>query len=484
MKAIEFKNVSFRYEGYENEILHNVNFSVDYGEVALLSGFSGEGKSTVLSLIAGMIPNITPGDVTGEVLIDGGNVKGKKLSAVCRKVGVVLQNAESQIIHSIVEDEIAFGCENFAFPKEEIKTRIDRSCKLMKLSSEWQTRTLSGGQKQRLITACTLATKQKILILDEPLANLDTAGADLLMNTLKSLAKDGYAVLVVEHRLDMVLPYVDTVWNIKGGVITKIEDKREYLLSQAQTITYDGASRATDENVFELSHVAFKVKKREILKDITLDIKKGERILLLGENGCGKTTLLRLIAKLNKPTKGKIKSAIKEKGKKWYQKVGVVYQNPDYMLFMPTVQEEVAYNAISPEYAEEILKMFRIEPLRERHPQSLSEGQKRRVSIAAVVASKPEVLLLDEPTVGQDYAGLKDLVKILNDLHEKTGNTMITVTHDVRCAAALCDRAVLIEDGKIAKTGGRETASRFFMKGAGDLYENNGKPTDVSESHI
>ena len=266
MKAIELINVSFRYEGYENEILHNVNFSVDYGEVALLSGFSGEGKSTVLSLISGIIPNITPGETTGEVLIDGESIKEKKLGEVCRKVGIVLQNADSQIIHSVVEDEIAFGCENFAFPREEIGRSIDRACSLMKLDSSWQTRTLSGGQKQRLITACTLATKQKILILDEPLANLDRQGAELLMNTLKDLAKEGYAVLVVEHRLDMVLPYVDTVWNIRSGEITKIEDKKAYLLSKAQTITYDGQSKATDENVFELKNVGFSAGKREILK--------------------------------------------------------------------------------------------------------------------------------------------------------------------------------------------------------------------------
>ena len=463
MKAIELINVSFRYEGYENEILHNVNFSVDYGEVALLSGFSGEGKSTVLSLISGIIPNITPGETTGEVLIDGESIKEKKLGEVCRKVGIVLQNADRQIIHSVVEDEIAFGCENFAFPREEIGRSIDRACSLMKLDSSWQTRTLSGGQKQRLITACTLATKQKILILDEPLANLDRQGAELLMNTLKDLAKEGYAVLVVEHRLDMVLPYVDTVWNIRSGEITKIEDKKAYLLSQAQTITFDGQSKATDENVFELKNVGFSAGKREILKDITLNIKKGERLLLLGENGCGKTTLLRIIAKLNKKSKGEISSLIDKKRGKWYNIINFVYQNPDYMLFMPTVRQEIAYNAKTQEYAEEIIGLFDLESIAERHPQSLSEGQKRRVSIAAVVASDPEVLLLDEPTVGQDYAGLKEMVRILNELHEKTGNTMITVTHDIRCAEALCDRAAIIKDGVVSKVGGKELVKEFFI---------------------
>ena len=173
MKAIELKRVTFTYEGYEEQVLKGVNFSVEYGEVALLSGLSGEGKSTVLSLIAGIIPNVTPGETTGEVLIDGQSIAGKRMSEVCRKVGVVLQNADAQIIQQLVEDEIAFGCENFAFSPEEIKRRIADSCRQMKLQPEWGTRTLSGGQKQRLITASTLATGQRILVLDEPLANLD-----------------------------------------------------------------------------------------------------------------------------------------------------------------------------------------------------------------------------------------------------------------------------------------------------------------------
>lgn len=472
-KAIELINVSFRYEGYENEVLHNVNFSVEYGEVALLSGFSGEGKSTILSLISGIIPNIKFGETTGKILIDGEKIKDKKLGEVCRKVGIVLQNADSQIIHSVVEDEIAFGCENFAFPREEIGRSIDRACSLMKLDPSCQTRTLSGGQKQRLVTACTLATKQKILILDEPLANLDRQGSELLMKTLKDLAKEGYAVLVVEHRLDMVLPFVDTVWNICDGEIAKIEDKKNYLLSQAQTIAYDGQSKATEEHVFELKNVGFSVKKREILKDITLNVKKGERLLLLGENGCGKTTLLRLLARLNKPTKGVMEyNCLDLNKKKWYKKTGIVYQNPDYMLFMPTVKEEISYNAVSFEYAEKIIKTFGIEHLKDRHPQSLSEGQKRRVSIAAVVASNPDVLLLDEPTVGQDYAGLKEMVQILNELHEKTGNTMITVTHDIRCAESLCDRAAIIKDGVISKVGEKELVGEFFIKDYKEVKNN------------
>ena len=142
----------------------------------------------------------------------------------------------------------------------------------------------------------------------------------------------------------------------------------------------------------------------------------------------------------------------------------MVYQNPNYQLFMPTVEQEIAFNAVSKDYAEEMIKLFGLEHLRKRHPQSLSEGQTRRVSIAAVAAGNPKVLLLDEPTVGQDYKGLCELVKILDELHDKSGNTMITITHDMRCAEALCDRAVLIADGVVKEEGGKELAHNYFFE--------------------
>lgn len=153
-----------------------------------------------------------------------------------------------------------------------------------------------------------------------------------------------------------------------------------------------------------------------------------------------------------------------KQSKKWYKKVGVVYQNPDYQLFMQTVEKEIKFGAKSDEYADEIAEKFGIKHLYARHPQSLSEGQKRRVSIAAVVATDPEVLILDEPTVGQDYKGLCEMVEVLNKLHEEAHNTMITVTHDKRCAAALCDKSVWIKNGKTYKTGGKELVDEFFIQ--------------------
>ena len=468
MNAIDLRQVSFSYDG-KTKILENTDFTAEYGEVTLLSGHSGEGKSTLMYIVSGIIPNVNYGELTGEVKIAGEDIKGKKLGYICRKVGVVLQNADEQIIQKIVEDEIAFGCENLAFPPEKIQKQIDIVCNLLKLDKSWKCRTLSGGQKQRLITASTLAMGQKIIILDEPLANLDKDGAAMLMGTLRSLAKAGYCVVVIEHRLDMVLPFVDTVWHIGNKTVRKVENRQEYLVQQTAKIEDSCPVYAEQSPLFTLKNIKFSVKDRGILKDISLEIPKGGRTVFLGENGCGKTTLMRLIARLYKPTGGNITQYIDEKfkqkpkgSKAWYKKVGVVYQNPDYQLFMPTVRQEISFGAKSEEYAAEIAELFGVKHLWERHPQSLSEGQKRRVSIAAVAACEPEVLLLDEPTVGQDYDGLCALVEILNKLHEQTGNTMITITHDVRCAEALCDRAYLIADGIVAKRGGKELVREYL----------------------
>ena len=468
MNAIELKQVNFSYDG-KTKILENTDFTAEYGEVTLLSGHSGEGKSTLMYIVSGIIPNVNYGELTGEVKIAGEDIKGKKLGYICRKVGVVLQNADEQIIQKVIEDEIAFGCENLAFPPDKIQKQIDIVCNLLKLDKSWKCRTLSGGQKQRLITASTLAMGQKIIILDEPLANLDKDGAAMLMGTLRSLAQAGYCVVVIEHRLDMVLPFVDTVWHIGNKMVRKVENRQEYLIQQTAKIEDSCRICVGQSPIFTLKNVKFSVKDREILKDITLEIPKGGRTVFLGENGCGKTTLMRLIARLYKPTGGSITQYIDEKfrqkrkgGKAWYKKVGIVYQNPDYQLFMPTVRQEISFGAKSEGYAAEIAELFGVRHLWERHPQSLSEGQKRRVSIAAVVACAPEVLLLDEPTVGQDYDGLCQMVEILNKLHEQTGNTMITITHDVRCAEALCDQAYLIADGVVERSGGKELVREYF----------------------
>lgn len=463
MRAIEFKNVSFRYEDMPEPVLKNASFSLEYGRLALLYGDSGQGKSTVLSILSGVIPNVTKGTLSGEVHVGGEDVSGQRISDICRRAGVVLQNADAQIIRQRVEDELAFGCENFAFSPEKITGCIEKACDRMALCPQWGTRTLSGGQKQRLITASALATGQKILLLDEPLANLDRKGAVFLMSSLRTLAESGYAVLIVEHRLEQVLPFAHEVWQLRNGSLERQTGRESLCAAQPETVNdHIPTNTRREELVMTLRGVGWRAGGRSILEGVDLTLFRGERLLLLGDNGCGKTSLLRLMARLARPSAGEIRQLIdpalgqRRGSRAWFRRVGVVYQNPNCQLFMPTVAQEVAFAAKSEDFAREIMELFGIAHLSERHPHSLSEGQKRRVSIAAVAASQPELLLLDEPTVGQDGEGLRTLLHALNHLHTRTGSTIVTVTHDRRCAGALCDRAAWLREGRIEKTGGPE----------------------------
>lgn len=465
--AIELKKYSFRYQNTEKWVLNEVNFHLDYGEFILLSGLSGEGKSTLLNSINGIIPNIVAGEIKGEILLDGISIKDEKASDISVRLGSVLQNPDSQIINSKVEDEIAFGCENLNMDISKISEAIDKSCSSMDLDKYWNTKTLSGGQKQRLMTAAILAMQQKILVFDEPLANLDLEGAHVFLTILKDLKEKGYAILISEHRLDVVTPYVDKVAWMSNGQVNFYKDKKEAIEKGSNMIAQESKLKIMSSgSCFRVEQLNYRVGNRHILKNLNLDILKGERVVILGENGCGKTTLLRLLARMIKPSDGRIQQYIDKESKKpgpnWFKKLGFVYQNPSYQLFMPSVYDEVQLCSKSDELTNELLDRFNLIDLKERHPQSLSEGQKRRLTVACILAMEPEVILLDEPTVGQDFDGLKNMVEILNEYHRNSNNTMITITHDFRCAQALADRIIWMQHGELVKVGGPELAKEYL----------------------
>lgn len=463
--AIRLKEVSFKYDGAKENVLENINLTVEYGETVLLSGVSGEGKSTLLSIINGVIPYVNSGEFSGSVEIDGKDVTKLKLSERSKLIGTVLQNADEQIIYDLVNEEIAFGCENLNIASEEIDRRIERFTTLMQIEKNAKTKTLSGGQKQRLITASTLAMEQKIIILDEPLANLDTHTAHILLKALRNLANSGYAVLIVEHRLDVVKNYIDKVMRIENKQLftsTNIND----LNSGIKTIPHADGS-LSGEVLIKGEKLFFAAGDRNIIDGLDIEIRAGERIVLLGENGCGKTTLMRMLARLNKPNDGALSQTItksKKANSKWFSKVGYVYQNPTYQLFMPTLLSEISFKAKSEEMARKMINAFGLSGLEQRHPQSLSEGQKRRASIAAVCASEPTVLFLDEPTVGQDYENLCKTVETVNKINKNLGTSIVTVTHDKRCAGALADRVLIMENGKISRQGDYHLANEFLDK--------------------
>lgn len=463
--AIRLIEVSFKYDGAKENVLENINLTVEYGETVLLSGVSGEGKSTLLSIINGVIPFVNSGEFSGSVEIDGKDVTKLKISERSKLIGTVLQNADEQIIYDLVNEEIAFGCENLNIASEEIDRRIERFTTLMQIEKNAKTKTLSGGQKQRLITASTLAMEQKIIILDEPLANLDTHTAHILLKALRNLANSGYAVLIVEHRLDVVKNYIDKVMRIENKQLFTSTDIND-LNSGIKTIPHADGS-LPGEVLIKGEKLFFAAGDRNIIDGLDIEIRAGERIVLLGENGCGKTTLMRMLARLNKPNDGALSQTItksKKANSKWFSKVGYVYQNPVYQLFMPTLLSEISFKAKSEETAREMINAFGLSGLEQRHPQSLSEGQKRRASIAAVCASEPTVLFLDEPTVGQDYKNLCKTVEAVNKINKNLGTAIVTVTHDKRCAGALADRVLIMENGKISRQGDYRLANEFLDK--------------------
>lgn len=463
--AIRLKEVSFKYDGAKENVLENINLTVEYGETVLLSGVSGEGKSTLLSIINGVIPFVNSGEFSGSVEIDGKDVTKLKISERSKLIGTVLQNADEQIIYDLVNEEIAFGCENLNIVSKEIDRRIERFTTLMQIEKNAKTKTLSGGQKQRLITASTLAMEQKIIILDEPLANLDTHTAHILLKALRNLANSGYAVLIVEHRLDVVKNYIDKVMRIENKQLFTSTDIND-LNSGIKTIPHADGS-LPGEVLIKGEKLFFAAGNRNIIDGLDIEIRAGERIVLLGENGCGKTTLMRMLARLNKPSDGMLSQTItksKKANSKWFSKVGYVYQNPTYQLFMPTLLSEISFKAKSEEMARKMINAFGLSGLEQRHPQSLSEGQKRRASIAAICASEPTVLFLDEPTVGQDYENLCKTVETVNKINKNLGTAIVTVTHDKRCAGALADRVLIMENGKISRQGDYRLANEFLDK--------------------
>lgn len=450
MKAIEIKNLYFKYTKDSPLILKDINMSVEYGKITLLTGPSGSGKSTILSIVSGIIPHIERGLIKGDIFIDGKNTKDLKMKDITKSVGITLQNADEQITSEIVEDEIAFGLENMNKSREDIKNSIDTICSVMSLDKYKKCRSLSGGEKERLIFACTLALDKKIVILDEPLANLDSKGCDILMNALLDLKNKGYAILIVEHRLDMLMKYIDKLYDISAGILTNIEDKTSYFSSVNKVIPKEYTSNIGN-TLIKFENVSYKIKKENklLLHDLNFEIREGERVLILGENGAGKTTLTKLILGLKKISSGKFtyNSKYKVGSKKWFREVAVVYQNPSYELFMPSVKEELLFGGNKMEEVEEILELFGMSDLIDRHPLSLSEGQKRKLTVALALIKKPKLLILDEPTVGQDYKSLLDLVNVINKYQNLYNMTIITITHDKRCMEVFSDKILYINDG-------------------------------------
>lgn len=458
MKAISLKNIYFRYGEDTPILLKDLSYDFEYGKFYLLFGQSGGGKSTILSLLNGRIPHYQEGEFKGEILYKEQDIYEKDIGERSAFISSLFQNPDEQILFDKVEDELAFPLENIGQSKEEMEKNISHSCALLKLDKGARTSTLSGGEKQRLEACSALSLPNKIILLDEPLANLDKASSELLLKELRHRVDEGYCVILVEHRLDRLKGYIDVAVEIKEGKLVEINDPFH------EEILPPGLSSNNEEIVLSVKNMGVLIKKKEILKGISIDLHKGEKLLVIGDNGAGKTTLLRALSGLIKHQGGSISSPYLKRKRDWFKNIGYLFQNPDYQLFLKTVEEEIFVSEVDEEYARHLIEVFDLEPFLESHPLSLSEGQKRKLTFVSTLARKPKILFLDEPTVGQDYLSLSKFVNEVNYLVNENGTSVITVTHDRRCMWALMDSCLLIEKEKEPRLGEAALLEEYISK--------------------
>ncbi|MDO4772115.1 MAG: ATP-binding cassette domain-containing protein [Bacillota bacterium] len=443
---LRVENLSARYSPESKTIFEGISFEVKAGEFILLTGLSGSGKSTLLSSLNGILHGEEL--VSGSIFLDDTELSGMGANERSNYIASVLQNADEQIIFEKVEDELAFPLENMALSPEEMRERIQKYAGMMSLRLNDRTSKLSGGQKQSLITAASFGMERKILLFDEPLANLDNRAAVRLLDTLKEFCeKHGYIVLFSEHRIDLVLGYTDRVFYMNAGKLKSISDKTRFKLYLDNKVSKikETLVSTCKEPVFEIDRLQYKVDSKEILKGINYKFLRGGKYVISGENGTGKTTFIKLLTGINKPSAGSIRSPFSKKER--FQKIGLVMQNPNYQLFMPSVEAELKLQSKDDNFLQFLIENFRIGELLQKHPHSLSEGQKRRVGVAAILSMQPEVLILDEPSVGQDYKNMSAMLTAILELCKINDTTVISISHDLRCFQNLGDIFLKLEDG-------------------------------------
>lgn len=515
------KNLHYTYAGQKEYALKNINLEIKEGDFTLIAGPTGCGKSTLALCLSGLIPQVLGGEMKGEVFVDGKDTRKYEVYQMAQYVGLVFQNAESQLCSLNIEDEIAFGPENLGLSRTEIENRVNSALNATRLSElrHKYTFSLSGGQKHRTVIASSLSMLPKILLLDEPFSELDPAGCKEVLQTLKKLNEEFFiTVVLIEHKLEQVLNFTKNVVLLKDGEIIangtnsevfkerKFEDWLGLRIPETLKLSYELVKRGLlakptltleefrssipptlASNLHHNSNlIPFNRKEKQsesqealikveglsymytdgtvALRDIDFQIFPSDFIAILGGNGAGKTTLALQISGQLKPTKGKIyiggKDTSKAKIADVARVVGYTFQNPDCQLFCKTVKDEIAFGPkqlnLSKEEVDQrvkdTLQMMHLEQYKDRDPHTLSRGQKIGVAVASVLAMIPKVLILDEPTLGQDLIRISSLANILKSMNEK-GLAVVIITHDVNVAAEYAKRVVMMEKGRIVLDG-------------------------------
>ena len=495
------ENLSFRYRDRQGTAIHNISFRANLGEVLLIAGASGCGKTTLIRCINGLIPRSYKGEINGRIEVFGEEVKDWPLSRISQKIGTVLQDPERQILGTKVLNEVAFGLENLNVPREEILQRVDEALDFLKISHlrERETFNLSGGEKQKVALAGVLAMRPSILLLDEPLASLDPASAQDTLDTVRFLADHGMTVLMVEHRVEDVLRiHPERVMFMSEGEIrylgnlsglSKVVNYREVKLPAEDIVerakqdpppleikVLPGATaNGANEALVRFEDVTFGYESNiEVLHGINLEIKRGDVIAILGPNGAGKTTFVKHAIGLLKPKAGRVlvngRDTKEASVAQIASTLGYVFQSPSHMLFAPTVSEELSFGPKNLKHAKEqielevkeALKIVNLSDKEQDPPLALSFGQQKRVSIAAILAMRSRILVMDEPTAGQDYQNYLSFMDSILEL--PTFEAILFITHDVDLAVIYANRVLMINDGRLIADGKPQDVLRDFNR--------------------
>jgi len=511
---ININDLTFKYANADNTALNDISLQINDSEFVLITGPSGCGKSTLCRCINGLIPSFYGGEITGESQVCDLDTFHTPTKDLAKKIGMVFQDPENQLVSTDVEREIAFGLENQGMQKTLMAKRVEEVLDTVGIDHlrYRQISTLSGGEKQKTAIASVLVLHPEILVLDEPTSELDPKGAEEVIQLIKRLNEElGLTVILVEHRIDRVLQYADRLITMNQG-----------------TITYDGnpcdwinnaGSNNTDVGMPPIARLSLQFKQRNIktktpltikegrqnfsqifkdhtwgkkvsnhmenkqitdkkpivstknlwykypdgqtvLRQINIDIHHGEFISLIGRNAAGKTTLAKMLNGLLKPSKGRVEicglDTKRTTVENLAKRVGYVFQDPNMHLFADTVDEEITFMmnnlGCSSDYIEKtldkILTQFNLKHCR------MSAGERQRVALASVLSSKPQLLILDEPTRGLNYALKEDLMKYIIN-YQKNGGTIILITHDIELIAEYGKRVILMSEGKIIADGNK-----------------------------
>jgi energy-coupling factor transporter ATP-binding protein EcfA2 len=434
---IEINNYSYRYD--QEWVLKNVTATIDR-ELAVITGKSGSGKSTLALAVAGFLDK---GYHEGEILFDGKNIQDFDLFDLAQRIAVVQQDPESQICTMSVEDEIAFGLENLCLHKDEIEKRIDWALSIVngQYLRKRDTNSLSGGEKQKIAIASILALKPEVIIFDEPTSNLDINTTKEIMQVITKIKrKVNVSALVIEHKWKHIYKYADSLYEMDSGTLKKIETPPE--------ISYRGYKSYTGPPVLTIKDVSFSYDKK-ILDNLNLTVHEKEIVGIMGPNGSGKTTLLMCIMNFLQYS-GDIllreKSIKKRKTHEIARDIGLIFQNPNHQIFENTVVKEAVFaskNFGMTTDIEYLLNKSDLEKYSNKNPFRLSYGEKRRLNIVSVLSYKPDIILLDEPFIGQDYDNVQKIMDLLK------GSTCIIVLHDPFIARTFCKRIFELKGGKL-----------------------------------